>query len=106
MTLVAEIRVAAHGASSTPVRLEPLSRAELGRARSLVIIHYPGSGDAAPFPRDGREAAATDVMRELRGLPPRFAKWRGQRREYLAARAALVRLIADALVTESVPRAD
>jgi hypothetical protein len=51
-------------------RRRGLSRAESALARSIVIVRYPASGDAQPFPRDGREAAATDVYRALRGLTP------------------------------------
>jgi hypothetical protein len=99
MPIVAEIRALCRRSASDAPAVARLSRAEAALARSIVIVRYPASGDAQPFPRDGREAAATDVYRALRGLKPRFANWKGQQYEYEAAREELVRLIAAALAT-------
>jgi hypothetical protein len=99
MPIVAEIRALCRRGPSDAPTLARLSRSESALARSVVIVRYPASGDAQPFPRDGREAAATDVYRALRGQAPRFANWKGQQHEYEAAREELVQLIAAALAT-------
>ena len=99
MPIVAEIRALCRRSASDAPALVRLTRSEAALARSVVIVRYPSSGDAQPFPRDGREAAATDVHRELRGLKPRFANWKGQQHEYEEAREELVRLIAAAFPT-------